>query len=433
MEEHALQRTAHTSTWSMNVCLVAVEMPEEEASGEGCHAIGSGDAHPHAVGAPDLREDEQEGHEKDELAAHRHEDATLRHADALEEVARHNLEAHDGREQADDAHAPLGEFCQLGVGGEEHDGIFGEEDEDDEVDAHDDGGEDDGLLQHLVHAVGQLGAEVEAGDGLHALTDAQHDHDEEERDAVDDAVGRNRHVAAVTGQTLVDEDDHEAGAELHGEGRHADAEDALHDALPQSVDARMQMNHVTLVRQDRGHIDERHNLRQHRGDGRTLDAHAEAEDEERVEDSVDHHRRDRCRHRHMRMSRTAQRRVQTQVEMRHHIAQQDDEHVVVGILQRVLRCAEEEQQRVDEDESQHTHEDADDDVERHQIAQHPLRRPVVLLSQLDGDHCRTAHAHHGAERRAQVHDRERHRQTAQRERTHLGDVSDEDAVHHIVE
>ena len=135
----------------------------------------------------------------------------------------------------------------------------------------------------------------------------------------------------------------------------------------------------------------------------------------------------------MRMSRTAQRRVQTQIEMRHHIAQQDDEHVVVGILQRVLRCAEEEQQRVDEDESQHTHEDADDDVERHQIAQHPLRRPVVLLSQLDRDHRRTAHAHHGAERRTQVHDRERHRQTAQRERTHLGDVSDEDAVHHIVE
>ena len=80
------------------------------------------------------------------------------------------------------------------------------------------------------------------------------------------------------------------------------------------------------------------------------------------------------------MPRTAQRTVQAQIEVSDHIAIEDDGHVVVGILQGVFRCAEEQQQGVDEHQSEHSHNDADDDIERHQIAQHPFRCLVVLLS-----------------------------------------------------
>ena len=112
----------------------------------------------------------------------------------------------------------------------------------------------------------------------------------------------------------------------------------------------------------------------------TLDAHLEGEDEQRVKDGVDDDCSNCGTHCHMRMSCAAQGTVQTEVEVGHHIAIEDDDHVVVGILQGVFRCAEEQQQGVDEHQSEHSHNDADDDIERHQIAQHPFRCLVVLLS-----------------------------------------------------
>lgn len=96
MEEHALQSAAHAGARRMDVCFVAIEVPEEKSCKEGGHAVGCCDAHPHAVCTPNLRENEKEGDEEYQLSADGHEDALLRHTDALEEVARHNLEAHDG-------------------------------------------------------------------------------------------------------------------------------------------------------------------------------------------------------------------------------------------------------------------------------------------------------------------------------------------------
>ena len=133
------------------------------------------------------------------------------------------------------------------------------------------------------------------------------------------------------------------------------------------------------------------------------------------------------------MPRAAQRTVQTQIEVSDHIAIENDGHVVVGILQRVIRGTEKQQQRVDKHQSEHTHQDADDDIERHQIAQHPFCCLVVLLSQLNRHHRRTAHTHHRTESGTQVHDGEGDRQATQRQRAHIGNVSDEDAIDHIVE
>lgn len=85
-----------------------------------------------------------------------------------------------------------------------------------EIEGHDDGGEYDCFLQHLVDTLGQLCSEIESSYGLHALTDAQNHHDGKERNAVHNAVGGNRHIATMLGQSLVDEDDNETGTQLHG-------------------------------------------------------------------------------------------------------------------------------------------------------------------------------------------------------------------------
>ena len=105
MEEYAFQGTCHAGAWCMNLRLVVVELPKEEGCCDGGHAVGGSDANPHAVCSPDFGEYQEEGHEEHQLSAHRHEDASFSHADALEEVACHNLEAHDGGEDADDAHS----------------------------------------------------------------------------------------------------------------------------------------------------------------------------------------------------------------------------------------------------------------------------------------------------------------------------------------
>ncbi len=96
MEKHTFQGASHTNARRMERFLAVVEMPEQETSCEGCHSIGSGDAHPHAVRSPYFGEDEEEGNEEDQLAADRHENASFRHADTWEEVARDNLETYDG-------------------------------------------------------------------------------------------------------------------------------------------------------------------------------------------------------------------------------------------------------------------------------------------------------------------------------------------------
>ena len=237
MEERASERTLLADAGHMLRGTVAVEVPQHQGRGDGGYAVGCGNADPHTVGAPQFGEDEQERHEEHQLAAHREEYALFSHADALEEVAHHNLKAHNGRHDHDDFHTRHSEVGQGRVVGEEGYGVVGQELAQDEGAAHDDGGEDDGLAQHLIHPLRLLCPKVETGDGLHALTDAHHHHDEEERDAVHDAIGCNGQVAPVLGQSLVDEDDHQTGTQLHTERRETNAENVLHNALPESVDA----------------------------------------------------------------------------------------------------------------------------------------------------------------------------------------------------
>lgn len=60
-------------------------------------------------------------------------------------------------------------------------------------------------FRHVDNAVELPGAEVISCDRLHSLVETHDDHDEEEDDAVHDAVGPDRHVAAVLFQSPVNQ------------------------------------------------------------------------------------------------------------------------------------------------------------------------------------------------------------------------------------
>ena len=73
-------------------------------------------------------------------------------------------------------------------------------------------------FQNPCDAFELLCAEVVSGDWLHALVESHHNHHEEKSDTVGNAVCADVVVAAVFGQSLVDEDDDEAGCQVHQEG-----------------------------------------------------------------------------------------------------------------------------------------------------------------------------------------------------------------------
>ena len=155
---------------------------------------------------------------------------------------------------------------------------------------------------------------------LHSLTDTKNNHDKEECDAVDNAVGGYGKVTSVLGKTFIDEDDHKARAELHTEWGHTDREDILHDAFLQSVNTRVEMKEVVLIRKHFYNIDERNDLCEDCGICRSLDTHSKGEDEQRVENRIYHDCRNSCNHGYVRMSCASQSRIHTQEQMRYDIA-----------------------------------------------------------------------------------------------------------------
>ena len=73
----------------------------------------------------------------------------------------------------------------------------------------------------MAQAVIVAGTVVVAGDGLHALAEAEDEHDEEHGVVVHDAVGPHGKVAAIADKLTVEQGHHERGGEVHQEGAHA--------------------------------------------------------------------------------------------------------------------------------------------------------------------------------------------------------------------
>ena len=104
---------------------------EEDGSVEGGEEVADGQGEPDAIelreaqGWGDLWQDEQGGHEEDELTREREVDALTGLTDALEEVARDHLETDDGEESHIDAHTVGCDGDEFLVGSKEFYDEFG--------------------------------------------------------------------------------------------------------------------------------------------------------------------------------------------------------------------------------------------------------------------------------------------------------------------
>ena len=194
----------------------------------------------------------------------------------------------------------------------------------------------------------------------------------------------------------------------------------------------MEVQQLVLVREDAHLPRERRALAEDGGDSSTTDAQVQApgEDEDGVEDAVEHHRQDGGLHGLVGVAGAAQDGVEAEVEVREDVAEQNPQHVFAGIAQRVLRGAEEEQDGVEERQRHHRQHHAHKDVQHEGVAQNLLSTSVVLLPQTDANHRGGTHTYHCAEGCRNVHQRKRRRQSAQRHRADA--VADVRAVHNVV-
>ena len=107
---------------------------------------------------------------------------------------------------------------EFGIGGEGTGYKFGDEYSGKEGACGNDGSGIDGEAHHPADTVELTGTVVVSGNGLHTLVQAHHYHYKEEYHAVGYAVCPDGKVTSVVLKTLVDNDYHKAGAQVHQEG-----------------------------------------------------------------------------------------------------------------------------------------------------------------------------------------------------------------------
>jgi len=190
---------------------------------------------------------------------------------------------------------------------------------------------------------------------------------------------------------------------------------------------------LALSRQVSHGVAQGHGLAQHRGKRGTLYAHAQPEDEYRVEDGVGGYREQREVHSEPGIACGAYDAVEAKIQVRDDIAKEYDDHIAPGEGQGVLTGPEEIQDGVEEQQHEHREDDADDGIEREDVGEDLAGRAVILLAQQHGDECHGAHSHQRAQRCRKVHQRERHRQSGDGVRPHVLDVADVYAVDHVIQ
>ncbi len=101
------------------------------------------------------------------------------------------------------------------------------------------------------------------------------------------------------------------------------------------------MEQLVLVAEELELPAQRHQLRKDGGDGSSLYSPFEDEDEERIEYHVHHHREDGGKHGLLGFTCRSEQGVHAEIHVAHHIAQQDDDHILMSIDERLVAGSEE--------------------------------------------------------------------------------------------
>ena len=205
-----------------------------------------------------------------------------------------------------------------------------------------DGGEDQAVSERAPHPVMALGAEVLADDGPDRAGEREDDAEGYRHEAPDDGEARHRFIAE--GRDLVgDVGIGEGLGQLREDGREGNAPQRRkipHEpAQPERIDVAVDADHA--IEADA----EGHDVAEHGGRGRALDAPAEAEDEDRVGTGRDDGRRQRDVHGAPGIAEAAQDEGAADGPGDQHIARRQRPDEELGQPPRLARGAQQREQR----------------------------------------------------------------------------------------
>ncbi len=221
------------------------ELKKDDEGDDDGKDICRGKTVPHARIPPVFRQDDQGGDEEDQLPRCREKDGELGLADGLEEVPDDNLPAHQRVGERGQPQPRDGKGGQLSLGIEDGGDVVRENLADEEAQRGAGRAPDDSVFESLPDSVEVTCSVVVADNGLHPLGDADDEHDEEEQDAIDDAIGTNGQVSPSAHEAAVDDDGDSTGTGVHQEGGHADGDDGQDDAPAKAVDSRAKVDGTT--------------------------------------------------------------------------------------------------------------------------------------------------------------------------------------------
>ena len=402
--------------------------------GGGAICDGNGKPHPVARAEPPLdqmRKKENAGHEEEELAREREENALAGHTNALEEGRRHDLHADHGPKEGDDFESLRRGRDEGGIFGKERHELHGEEVARRKTQGGDHSGHHEGVFHHGNQAVELARAVVVARNGEHALVESHDDEADEHGQTVANAVSPHGGVAAIALHGVHEQATDERGARVDEKLRQSDDDGLAHDAAVGTKDVAAEANHVAGAREEIDLPQEHRRLRDECRPRRALDAPTQHHDEEPREDGVDEHAAEGGIHGQFRPIGAAQLRIEAVVEVRHDVAAEQNAHVVVGIGQGVVARAEEAKNGREGAEQNHPESEPHHDVEDHDIAQDAARRFVVFLSETDAHQRRAADSDHRAEGGGECHEGIGERQAGNGELAHA--LADENGIDDVVE
>ena len=251
--------------------------------------------------------------------------------DALEEVAYHYLCTYQWEHRDDDPAGVGGYAGQFLSCPEDGDDVFGKQFANQGGKAGDAGRYTNGIAQHTPDAVVLVRSPVVSRNGLHTLYQTYHGGDKQHDNAVDDTVGANGHVTSVIPQPVVDEQHHDAGAGVHQEGTQTYNQTLADNVEVGLVDTSAQVQQFGGPAEQFQLYAKRYGLTDDGGPGSSGYSPMEDKDEQGVQKRIDDDGQERTAHGNGGMPGTAHNGIQSEVQMRDDIAQQDDEHILAGI------------------------------------------------------------------------------------------------------
>ena len=251
---------------------------------------------PHTIGLIEVGQDYKQRQEKQQLARERQKHAHLCLAYTLEESRTHHLHTHYGEHKHDDTYGMFGDTYQRLVGGKESGALIRYGLGNDEARGGYAHGNTHGVLQRQQQTIVVTRTVVVAGNGEHALVHTHINHHEDESYLIADAEGSYCHIATMAHQSVVDEDDDDTRADVHGKRRYAYCQNVLHYMRHGAVDATTKVDYALGIAEYAQLPCQHCGLGNNSSKRCSAYAHVERPDEYRRQYGIENYGHDGCHH-----------------------------------------------------------------------------------------------------------------------------------------